>query len=75
MSSVHDDIIFTENDIICNPAVMYTVHCIGIGTREAPGACPSPKFSYKLLTTLCEVSDCAPQSKSLSYASAYRGTN
>ena len=34
--------------------------------------CPPPMFhklSYKLLTTRCVVSDCAPQSKSLSYAS------
>ena len=35
--------------------------------------CP-PKFHkllYKLLTTLCVVLDCAPQSKSLSYAPVY----
>ena len=51
---------------------------IGVGTGGkggAPGACAPPKFHkllYKLLTTLCVVSDCAPppppQSKSLSYA-------
>ena len=35
------------------------------------GMCPPMfhKLSYKLLTTLCVVSDCAPQSKSLSYTS------
>ena len=41
---------------------------IGVGTgRGVPGAVLLPP-KFPLLTTLCVVSDCAPQSKSLSYA-------
>ena len=52
---------------------MYHEFIIGVETGGAPGAC-APKFHkllYKLLTTQCVVSDCAPpppKSKSVSYA-------
>ena len=44
---------------------MVNLLCIGVGTGGTGGMCP-PKFHkllYKLLTTLCVVSDCAPPIK------------
>ena len=41
---------------------------IGIATGGAPGACAPPSQVFINCSLLCVVSNCAPQSKSLSYA-------